>query len=297
MWGKPFFGCLIVTFALVLSSCSSSSDEQTSEVVASGFNAREYMDNLSKYYNECELKYIGESGLVTETLWKSKRWSEVEKYSWVEYSDFSDYYEFRIDDPSFGDFDVADAVNAKSCIDSLSSEIAKLEKVSDGEALALLSLYKELFENKSNYLVPADAMVALLPLTNSERSDYLKLTDQKKKLEKRNKELFYSIRALIDYYNYAPGVKVYLEKCPTAFSLSGQNYNDDGSALLVNESSSSINVSFTVRFTEDGIIVGDDFINENVPANSKVRVLISASGSSQAVSGGIAFPPVCSIDF
>jgi len=297
MWGKPYFGCLTVTFALLLSSCSSSSDEQTSEIVESGFIAREYMNELSKHHKECELKYIGESRITTDTSWKSKRWSEVEKYSWIEHSDLVDYYEFRIDDPSFGDFDLADAVNVKGCIDFLSSETAKLEGLSDGEALALLSLYKELLENKTKYLVPADSMVALLPLTNSDRSDYLKLEDQKKKLEKQNKELFFSIRALIDYYNYAPRVKVYLEKCPTAFSLSGKDYNDDGSALLVNESSSNINVSFTVRFKEDGVIVGDDYINENVPANSKVRALISASGSSQVVSGGVSFPPVCSIDF
>lgn len=281
---------------ILLTGCSSDSDQQTSEVIESSF-AEEYMNTLSKQNEVCELLYIGKSRLTTDSLWKSKRWSEVEKYSWIEYSDLVDYYEFRIDDPSFGDFDLADAGNAKSCIDFLSSEMAKLEGLSNDEAPALLLLYKEWFENKTKYLVPAESMVALLPLTNSDRSDYLKLTDQKKKLEKQNKELFYSIRALIDYDIYAPGMKVYLEKCPTAFSLSGKDYNDDGSLLLVNESSSSFNVSITVRFKEDGVIVGDDYINETVPANSKVRALISASGSSEAVSGGITFPPKCSIDF
>lgn len=299
MWGKPYLGSLFVTFSLLLSSCSSSSNEQTSEIDANIFSARNFMDSLTEQYQECELKYIGESRITTDDLWKSKRWSEVEKYSWIEYSDFIDYYEFQMDDPSFGDYDLADAANAKNCIDFLSSEMTRLEGFFDGEATALLSLYKELFENKTKYLVPAESIVALLPLTNGDRSDYLKLEDQKRKLEKRNKELFYSIRALIDYYNYAPGVKVYLEKCPTAFTnpLDGRDYNDDGSALLVNESGSNRNVSFTVRFKEGGVIIGSDFINENVPANSKVRALISASGSSEAVRGGISFPPVCSLDF
>ena len=160
MWGKPYLGSLFVTFSLLLSSCSSSSDEQTSEIDENVFSARNFMDSLSEQYKECELKYIGESRITTDDLWKSKRWSEVEKYSWIEYSDFIDYYEFEMDDPSFGDYDLADAANAKNCIDFLSSEMTRLEGFSDGEATALLSLYKELFENKTKYLVPAESIVA-----------------------------------------------------------------------------------------------------------------------------------------
>lgn len=288
---------LIVTFAMMLSVLSSSSDEQTLESVQSGFMAREYMEELTKHSSDCQLEYIAESRIIPGNNWKSKRWSEVEKYWWIEYSEVIDDYKYRVVDPRFGDIDKEDIVNVQSCIDFLSSQITKLETLSDDEALALLSLYKELFENKTNYLVPANSVVALLPLTNSKRADYLKLEDQKRELAERNKKLFYSIRALIDYYEYYPGIKVYLERCPTAFNYGGPDYIEDGSALLVNESSSNINVSFTVRFKDDGVIVGDDYINENVPANSTVRVLISAGGASGAVTGGHYFPPVCSIHF
>jgi hypothetical protein len=61
---------------------------------------------------------------------------------------------------------------------------------------------------------------------------------------------FIEIRKLIDYF-YFGSVKVFIERCPDAYSIFGNDTVDDGSVLLVNTSSSSSQVDLTVRFTDE----------------------------------------------
>jgi hypothetical protein len=78
-----------------------------------------------------------------------------------------------------------------------------------------------------------------------------------------------------------------------AYSVFGKNTVESGYVVLTNTSNSTENVDLTVRFKDsEGVLVGDDLIYESVPGNSKVRVEISAVGSSGGVFG-FGYPSRC----
>jgi hypothetical protein len=251
------------------------------------------MQQLKQNRSNCDLGYISTDR--QPSYWQSKRSSESAKYSWIEYNDISDYYEFRLEDPSFSDFDVKDVTLAQKCISFLTSQITELKSYEEKEALKLSGLYQELLTNRNNFLTQSQAMTALT-INNANRAKYLEIEDAKRTLIDAKDLIFIEIRKLIDYFYYG-SVKVYLERCPDAFSIFGNDTINDGSVLLTNTSSSSTTVDLTVRYKDnEGILVGDSLIYETVPGNSKVRVTISAAGSSDAVGGGANFPPSCTFD-
>jgi hypothetical protein len=283
----------VLTVSSVLTGCGSNSSDSAEESAVAYFDNAAYMQLLKQNRSNCDLGYISTDRLPS--YWQSKRSSESAKYSWIEYNDISDYYEFRLEDPSFSDFDVKDVTLAQKCISFLTSQITELKSYEDKEALKLSGLYQELLTNRNNFLTQSQAMTALT-INNANRAKYLEIEDAKRTLIDAKDLIFIEIRKLIDYFYYG-SVKVYLERCPDAFSIFGNDTINDGSVLLTNTSSSSTTVDLTVRYKDnEGILVGDSLIYETVPGNSKVRVTISAAGSSGAVGGGANFPPSCTFD-
>jgi len=287
------FTMAALTVSSVLTGCGSSNSESAEESAVAYFDNAAYMQQLKQNRSNCDLGYISTDR--QPSYWQSKRSSESAKYSWIEYNDISDYYEFRLEDPSFSDFDVKDVTLAQKCISFLTSQITELKSYEDKEAVKLSGLYQELLTNRNNFLTQSQAMTALT-INNANRAKYLEIEDAKRTLIDAKDLIFIEIRKLIDYFYYG-SVKVYLERCPDAFSIFGNDTINDGSVLLTNTSSSSTTVDLTVRYKDnEGILVGDSLIYETVPGNSKVRVTISAAGSSDAVGGGANFPPSCTFD-
>ena len=283
----------LLTVSLVLTGCSSSSSESSDESVAAYFDHSSYMQKLKQNRSNCQLQYISTDR--EPSYWQSKKSSESEKYSWVEYNDISDYYEFRLEDPSYAEYDVEDVTLTQKCMDFLTSQIAELKGYEDKEAVKLIGLYQELLSNRTNFLAQSQAMAAL-EINKANRAKYLDIEGAKRALTDEKEILFIEIRKVIDYFYYG-SVKVFLERCPDAYSIFGNDTVNDGSVLLVNTSSSSTRVDLTARFTDsEDVIVGDWGIYEDVPGNAKIRVDISASGSSGPVTGGVSYPPSCTIN-
>ena len=288
----------VLILSLLLTGCAQEELYVWEKEAKNGFNALKWMDTLSDISDKCEFYSVAKYPFVND-LWKSKRDSEVVKYSWMEFSDTSDFYEIVKEYQSAYQVDNdARVENTQECIDYLQYYIGGLEWFSQNEAADLNVKLKALFNNRKLYLLSALEMKNL-PITEKNRSKYLELEDQIRSLNDEKDSLFYSIRAQIDFVELTnTPIRVYIEKCPTAFSiniLEVQNYRDDGSVLLVNDSDSSETISFRVQFINEGIIVGDDRVSETVPAKSKSRVKISALGSSEEVTGGTSFPLKCSV--
>lgn len=283
----------LLTVSLVLTGCSSGSSESSDESVAAYFDHSSYMQKLKQNRSNCQLQYISTDR--EPSYWQSKKSSESEKYSWVEYNDISDYYEFRLEDPSYAEYDVEDVTLTQKCMDFLTSQIDELKGYEDKEAVKLIGLYQELLSNRTNFLAQSQAMAAL-EINKANRAKYLDIEGAKRALTDEKEILFIEIRKVIDYFYYG-SVKVFLERCPDAYSIFGNDTVNDGSVLLVNTSSSSTRVDLTARFTDsEDVIVGDWGIYEDVPGNAKIRVDISASGSSGPVTGGVSYPPSCTIN-
>jgi hypothetical protein len=107
-------------------------------------------------------------------------------------------------------------------------------------------------------------------------------------------DLLFQIRKLIDWKKIG-GVKVFVEKCPTAYSLFGRNVVADGRVFLENTRQTSSFVDFRVLTRQDGVITGDQYVSRELPASSTASVSIYASDLSDATSGGESFPPICEI--
>jgi hypothetical protein len=281
-----------LTVSSVLTGCGSSNSESAEESAVAYFEHSTYMQQLKQNRSNCELQYISTDR--PPGYWQSKRTSESGKYSWIEYNEISDYYEFRLEDPSYAEYGVEEVALAQKCIDFLTGQISELKVFEDKEAVKLTGLYQDLLTNRINFLAQSQAMNALT-INKANRAKYLEIEDAKRTLTDAKELIFIEIRKLIDFFYYG-SVKVFIERCPDAYSIFGNDTVEDGSVLLVNTSSSSRQVDLTVRFTDDeGVIVGDWGIYEDVPGNAKIRVDISASGSSGPVTGGVAYPPSCSI--
>ena len=276
---------------VLLSGCGSGASTGSGN---QGFDRNLFVDNLKSNHEDCQLNYLTSNHKIES--WNSTRESEASKYSWVEYSPDYDYYQFRIDDPSFKQLDVNQVVNTKKCISFLSNEISKLTKIQMKESSDVLPWYTELRKNRESYLISAQKM-ADLPITKANRTSYLELEDQKRNFDNSKDAIFTKIREMIDYQTRG-AVQIFIERCPDAFSVLGQDTNIDGSVLLTNVSPTSQFVDITFRFkdTKDGTLVGSDRVAETVPGNSKLRHSISAAGSSGPVGGGATFPATCTFE-
>lgn len=282
----------VITVASMLTGCGSNNSESIEESAVAYFDNSTYMQQLKQNRSNCELEYI--SADRQSNYWQSKRTSESEKYSWIEYNEISDYYDFKLEDPSYEEYDAKDVTLAQKCVDFLTAQITELKVYEDQEAVKLIGLYQELLTNRTNFLTQSQAMDALV-INKTNRAKYLEIEDAKRTLTDAKELIFFEIRKLIDYFYYG-SVKVFIERCPDAYSIFGNDTVKDGSVLLVNTSSSSSQVDLTVRFTDsEDVIVGDWGIYEDVPGNAKIRVDISGSGSSGPVTGGAVYPPRCTI--
>ncbi len=279
--------------SVLLTGCSSSSTEESFESPEIYFDHVNYGRALQANANICDFDFSSPDH--PPYYWSSKKQSEADKYSWIEYNSNSDYYEYRLEDPSFAEYDLGDVSDAKKCIEFLSSNIEGLESDEHEDAVTLKRLYGNALANRKDYLVQAELM-ASIEITKANRAKYLEVEGAKRGLDDAIELMLPEIRELIDFFYYG-SVKVFLERCPDAYSVLGNDTLESGYVLLTNTSSSAENVDLTVRFKDsEGVLVGDDLIYETVPGNSKVRVEISAAGSSGPVISGHSYPPRCTFD-
>lgn len=279
--------------SVLLTGCSSSSTEESLESPEPYFDNMAYAKALQANANSCDFDFSSPDHPLY--LWSSKKQSESDKYSWIEYNSISDYYEFRLEDPSYAEYDLGDVTDAKKCIEFLSSTIEELKVYENEDAVSLKRLYGDALANRTDYLVQAELMTSI-EITKANRAKYLEVEGAKRGLDDAIELMLPEIRELIDFFYYG-SVKVFLERCPDAYSVLGNDTVESGYVLLTNTSSSSADVDLTVRFKDsEGVLVGDDLIYESVPGNSKVRVKISAAGSSGPVFSGYAYPPRCTFD-
>ena len=287
------FSLLFLVVSILLTGCSSSSTEESLESAEPYFDNVVYAKALQSNANSCDFDFSSPDH--PQYLWSSKKQSEADKYSWIEYNSISDYYEFRLEDPTFAEYDLGDVTDVKKCIGFLSNAIEELNVFESGDAVSLKRLYGDALVNREAYLVQAELMTSI-EITKANRAKYLEVEGAKRGLNDAIELMLPEIRELIDFFYYG-SVKVFLERCPDAYSVLGNDTINSGYVLLTNTSSSTENVDLTVRFKDnEGVLVGDDLIYESVPGNSKVRVDISAAGSSGGVFGGYAYPPRCTFD-
>ena len=284
---------LLALALLLLPSCSSGTDS-SEETLQSFFDREPFMEEILKNASNCKLYYLSPDHEPSN--WQSKKTSESDKYSWVDYNSISDYYEFRLKDDSYKGYDLEDVTTTQKCIDFLTVQIKALNTIEQTDAQNLLGLYQDLLENRQSYMEQAKLM-ASTEINKANRAKYLELEGAKRSLEEPLEIIFFEIRKLIDY-SYYGSVQVFIERCPDAFSILGNDTEIEGSILLTNTSGSSQTVDLTVRYKDDdGVLVGSSGIYETVPGDSKVRSDLNAAGSSGPVSGGAFFPAVCTISF
>ena len=287
------FSFLFLVVSILLTGCSSSSTEESLESSEPYFDNVVYGQDLRTNANSCDFNFS--SSDHPQYLWSSKKQSESDKYSWIEYNSISDYYEFRLEDPSYAEYDLGDVTDAKKCIEFLSNAIEELKVFEIGDAVSLKRLYGDALANREAYLVQAELMTSI-EITKANRAKYLEVEGAKRGLSDAIELMLPEIRELIDFFYYG-SVKVFLERCPDAYSVSGNDTVNSGFVLLTNTSNSTEKVALTVRFKDsEGVLVGDDSIIESVPGNSKVRAEISATGSSGAVISGYSYPPRCTLE-
>lgn len=281
----PFY----LVAAIALSGCNS--NEKTEEIQPY-FDRSSTVQLLKDQASNCDLNWMSPNHVAS--TWLSKKSSESSKYSWIEYSSYSDYYQFRLQDSSYEKYDTEDVEKTNKCINFLSTQIGELGKLTDPEAVALKDQYQQLLENRKQYLDAAVQLDALV-INRANRANYLSIENQKRELSDSKDVILYKIRELIDY-EYRGNVRVFIERCPDAFSVMGNDTVIDGSMLLTNTSGDQQQIDLTVRYKDSNdVLVGDSLVYETVPGNSKVRVTLSGAGSSGAVTGGAVFPARCTI--
>ena len=253
------------------------------------------MEEILKNISNCKLYALSPDH--KHTNWQSKKTSESDKYSWVDYNSITDDYEWRLKEVDYyKGSNLEDVTSTQKCIDFLTVQIKALNTNEQIDAQNLLGLYQDLLENRQSYLEPAKLM-ASTEINKANRAKYIELVGAKVSLTEPLEVIFFEIRKLIDY-SYRGSVQVFIERCPDAFSFGSTNQVIDGSVLLTNTNGISETVDITVRYKDDdGVLVGDSSIYETIPGNSKVRKVISGEGSSGPVSGGNNFPAVCTISF
>jgi hypothetical protein len=278
----------VCAFSMTFSSCSSNS----SSTSAGDFDHKSHMSRLELSFSNCEIEFLSNNHPIS--YWQSNRASEAEIYPWIEETN-GDYYQLLIDDPEiFRKDDLLAPKKTEICINNLANEIERLALIANPDAKSLSMLYESLIANRQEYLISARA-IAALKINETNRAKYLELEDKRRDLTRSKEAIFYRIRELIDF-DQVNSTRIYVERCPDAFSVFGSDTVNDGSLLLSNVSSSDDEVNFTVSYKgDDGIFVGETPVNVRVPANSKLRVSISASGSAGPVTGGAYYPKNCSI--
>ena len=279
----------LVTTSL-LTGCGSTAPDKSSEPF---FDHMVYAKSLQANANNCHFNFL--SSDHPPYYWLSKKKTESDQYSWIQYDDYSDYYEFRLNDPSYSEYDLEDVSTANKCIEFLSDAIEGLKIFKEQDASNLMRLYGEALANRKEYLAQSEIMTSI-EVNQKNRAKYLEVEGAKRGLNDSIELLLPEIRDLIDFF-YVGSVKVFLERCPDAYTVLGNDTVESGFVLLTNTSSSTEDVDLTVRFKDnEGVLIGDDSIYESVPGNSKVRVEISAVGSSGPVLSGFAYPPRCTFD-
>ena len=287
------FSFLFLVVSILLTGCSSSSTEESLESSVPYFDNVIYGQDLRSNANSCDFNFSSPDH--PPYFWRSKKQSESDQYSWIEYDSNSDYYEYRLEDPSYVEIDLEDVTNAKKCIEFLSNTIEGLKIYESEDAVSLKRLYGDALVNREAYLVQAE-LAASIEITKANRAKYLEVEGAKRGLSDAIELMLPEIRELIDFFYYG-SVKVFVERCPDAYSVLGNDTINSGYVLLTNTSSSTENVDLTVRFKDgEGVLVGDNLIYESVPGNSKVRVEISATGSTGPVISGYSYPHRCTFD-
>ena len=287
------FSFLFLVVSILLTGCSSSSTEESLESSEPYFDHVSFGQVLQIHANSCNFDFSSPDH--PPYFWRSKKQSESDKYSWIEYDSNSDYYEYRLEDPSYAEFDLDDVTDANDCIEFLSYTIEGLKIYKNEDAVKLKRLYGDALANRKAYLVQAELMTSI-EITKANRAKYLEVEGAKRGLNDAIELMLPEIRELIDFFYYG-SVKVFLERCPDFYSVFGRDTVESGYVLLTNTSSSTENVDLKVRFKDsEGVFVGEDLIYESVPGNSKVRAEISAAGSSGPVASGYSYPPRCTFD-
>ncbi len=282
-----------LTLAIVLLPSCSSGNNSLNETSESVFYPYDFYEEIVKNSSDCNLNYLTPD--YEPPKWSSKRTSEADKFSWVEYSSFSDYYEFRLEDNSYKAYDLEDVTSTQKCIEFLTVQISDLNSFEETDANSLQVLYQDLLENRQSYLDQAKLM-ASTEINKTNRAKYLDFEGAKRTLDESLVVTFFEVRKLIDY-SWFNSVKVFIERCPDAFSILGRDTQVDGSILLTNTSDSSKTVDIKVRYQDnEDIFVGYDLVYETVPSNSKLRTRISGGGASGPITGGAIFPARCTLD-
>lgn len=283
---------IVLLTSLLLTACGSSDSSESTE--APYYDHIPFRQALVEADEICELQYL--SSDYEPYRWKSKKASEVDQYYWMEYSSDYDYYDFALDDSKYEKFDDDEVISTQKCIDFVASQISLLEEYEDSAAKNLLATYQEFLANQQAFLIQAKALADLV-INKANRNQYLEIVNIQVPLEEEKEKIFFKLRRLIDFDWYG-SVRVFIERCPDAYSILGRDTLNDGYVLLSNTSNASQEVDLTIRFKDDeGVLVGDTLVYEDVPGRSKVRVSISASGSSGPVAGGNVFPATCFIDW
>jgi hypothetical protein len=276
---------------LILPSCSSK-NSTSNETYESVFSPKVFYEEVVKSAVNCYFRYLSPDHYPDR--WASKKSSEAKKYSWVEYSSLSDYYEFRLEDKTtFKNEDADEVTSTQKCIDFLNDQINTLNSYDDNDARDLQQLYRDLLSNRQSYLEQANLITAL-EINSSNRAKYLEIEDAKRTLNDSAEVTFFEVRELIDYYE-AGTVKIFIERCPDAFSVWGRDIQTDGSILLTNIGDASQDVTFKVRYKDnDGVFTGEKLIIANVPGKSKMREILT--GGIGPTTGGALFPARCIIE-
>lgn len=275
------FGLLITIY-----SCGSTSShiDYSTEIIS-------FTENSS----DCGLTRMGpvEDVIPAKQMFNSKIPSESMKYDWVDYSDTSDYYQYRLEDPSYLTDDLNQSKGFQRCSEFLKNEIINFKSDTSDKYSALTPLVASLLKN-----VESASAVTLsqsnLPNVKASRNKYMELEDLRRRLQTEREATFGQIRSIIDV-TYFGDVQVYIPRCPTYFTAVTTTEDWPGTVILKNMGNSSQKVTFNLIIkNKDGIIIDTIPIDEEVPANSTLQKSITAFGASEGI-GGIIFPPTCSI--
>jgi hypothetical protein len=271
---------LVISFAsalvFTLTSCGS---------VASSFDYKTELTNYVEHSDDCGTKTMAPPPMqIGGPTFLSSNINEVKKYWWVEYGEH-DYYQYRLEDPSYLEDDRKTSLGFISCSKFLRDEVKGFEGNSDTSYQTLSDLYTQLANNVDSASVIYQAMFQL-PNTRASRSKYMELEDGARGLEVVRKDLFLAIRKLIDV-TYADDVQIFIERCPIYYNVFGDVTSYNGIVYLKNYGDSAQNVNLTIGYTDDdGVIVGQDYIITTVPAHATMKQTISGSSS-------LKFPAQC----
>ena len=267
---------VVSALALVLTSCGSP---------AGSFDYKSELSFFVDHSKICGINTMAPApGIFGGRKFLSPNLNEAKRYWWVEYSK-NDYYQFRLEDPSYLELDLETSLGFFSCADYLRDQVENFEDKPDSDYKTLGALYLEFANNVDSASVVFQAMHEL-PNTKASRAKYMELENNARGLEILRKDLILAIRQLIDV-TYSDNVQIFIERCPIYFNVFGNVTSDDGIVYLKNYGDSAQDIDLTFGYTDDdGVIVGQDYIITTVPARSTMKQTITGSSS-------LKFPAQC----